>query len=123
MPAKRPEKVAGKRQRNGAKRSRLVPGSRAQRTAVEFCLFHYPTLYTGGIPRRLPAPNDLVWLVPIILEDPDAGISAEVGEVRIDARTGDVTASTPVREVVAAGRELYQGKRDACASAASTGKN
>jgi hypothetical protein len=84
--------------------------------AVEYCLFHYPTLYTAGVPRsRLPlhAQN---WVVPIVLASPSQGVMGEVGELCIDGRTGEVITATDRAKVVAAGEQLYRGRIDAPAS-------
>jgi hypothetical protein len=84
--------------------------------AIEYCLFHYPTLYTAGVPR--PHASQKVWIVPIVLEDPEAGISEAVGELRIDAGAHEIIASTPAAEVVTAGNRLYEEKRHARRAAA-----
>ena len=95
-----------------------IDENKARLVAIEYCLFHYPTLYTGGVPRRSLMPAMDSWIVPIVLEDPEAGISEKVGELHIDAQSGQVVASTPGAEVVAAGRRLY-GERKETASAKS----
>lgn len=84
---------------------------RAKRIAVEYCLFHYPTLYTGGIPRRSSDANAKHWVVPIVLGSPTYGVMGEVGELRIDVHTRKVIASTDCSKVVAAGEQLYKGKK------------
>jgi hypothetical protein len=89
-----------------------------RRLAIEYCLFHYPTLYTGGVPRRC----DSYWVVPVLLEDPEAGISAAVGELRIHAQTGQVRAGTSAADVVSAGGRWYQEARDARSIAAAPRK-
>ena len=106
----------GRSTRASQNRPRGVSADRAKLIAIEYCLFHYPTLYTGGVPRRSSSANG-VWVVPIKLESPEASISDEVGEVQIDARTGKVILSTPRSEVVAAGTRLYQERHDGRATA------
>jgi hypothetical protein len=88
-----------------------IDADRAKQIAIEYCLFHYPTLYSGGIPRRLPPADH--WQVPVMLEDPDAGISAQFGELHIDAQTGKVIAATPPPHVIAGGEKRYQELQDA----------
>jgi hypothetical protein len=78
----------------------------AKLRAAEYCLFRYPTLYTAGVPQR----EGSVWLVPIVLEDPELGILEQVGQLRIDAWTRQVFKSTSIDQVVAAGRRLYEGR-------------
>src|SRR5207247_4721243 len=105
----------GSAQANGKLSMSVIDADRARLIAIEFCLFHYPTLYTGGVPRP---ESPQVWRVPIVLQDPDARIAAQVGELRIDARSGKVLAFTPEAEVVSKGSDLYKGKHDNVASAA-----
>jgi hypothetical protein len=81
----------------------------AKHGAIEHCLFHYPTLYTAGVPRRNAQLAANVWVVPIMLEDPEAGISDPVGELSIDAETRAVVTCTPAAEILAAGKRLYEG--------------
>ena len=98
-----------------------IDADRAKLLAIEYCLFHYPTLYTGGVPRPSEPPHEQDWIVPIVLSSPTCGILGQVGELRIDGRTGEVSASTGRAQVVAAGEELYRGRKDA-ASALRSGK-
>ena len=95
--------------------SKPVDADRAKRIAIEYCLFHYPTLYTGGVPCRLPKTG--LWLVPIMLEDPDAGISAQAGELKIDSTNGEVISATTPVEVTAVGEKCYKEKRHARSAA------
>jgi hypothetical protein len=109
----RPKKrVVAKRKPTRA-RARAIDADRAKQLAIEYCLFHYPTLYTGGVPRRLSPPAEDCWQVPVKLEDSEAGISADVGEVRLDARTGKVIAATPPPAIVAGGEKRYQELQNA----------
>jgi hypothetical protein len=100
-----------------SERNRADPDAAKQR-AIEYCLFHYPTLYTAGVPKRSAQSAMNVWVIPIVLEDPEAGISERVGELRIDAETKEVVASTPAAEVIAAGKRLYEESRHARPAAA-----
>ena len=101
-------KTAKKRKRKG----HAPNADAAKLRAVEYCLFHYPTLYTGGVPQRGGSPVS-GWIVPIMLEDPEAGISEPVGELYINATTMQVTVATPAAQVVAAGKRLYEEKHHA----------
>ena len=93
--------------------SRPIGAVKAWRLANEFCLFHYPTLYTGGPPKRSSSAHSFTWIVPIVLASPVDGIMGEVGQLSIDAKTGKVIASTDRSEVVAAGARLFQRKNNA----------
>jgi hypothetical protein len=95
-----------------------IAADRARRVAIEYCLFHYPTLYTAGVPRPCRAPHQGDWLVAIVLSSPKHGVMGEVGELRIEGRTGQVVAATDRARVVAVGERLYEGKMDAPATSA-----
>jgi hypothetical protein len=98
------------------KHPRPLDADRVKLLAVEYCLFHYPTLYTGGVPRSCPPPYAQNWTVPIVLASPSQGVMGEVGELCIDGRTGEVITATDRARVVAAGEQLYEGRNDAPAS-------
>lgn len=99
------------------RQTQRINADRAMLVASEFVLFHYPTLFTGGIPRRLSLQGRDLWIVPIVLTHPEYGVVGDAGIVAIDARTGRVLGSTPRREVVAAGKRLRKAKRDALETA------
>jgi hypothetical protein len=96
---------------------RPINEEKAWLIAIEYCLFHYPTLYTGGKPQRSGRRGASLWIVPIILRNPDANICGIVGELRIDSDSGKVVASTPRAQVVAAGAKLYEERENVVASA------
>ena len=98
---------------NNRNNHRPIGAVKAQRLAMVYCLFHYPTLYTGGPPKRSPLSDNRAWVVPIILSSPSHGVMGQVGELKIDAYTGEVIAGTDRSEVVAAGSRLYQRMTDA----------
>ena len=85
---------------------RTIPAKAALIAVNKHLLFHCPTMFTGAQPRRLTLPDDDLWLVPIVLTHPEYGSLGEVGLVGVDARTGQVLASTPRNEVVTTGRRL-----------------
>lgn len=78
--------------------------------ANKFCLFHYPNMFTGGIPHRLVLPSGKVWVVPIVLTHPDHGIVGQAGSIIMDAITGEILAHTERSEVVAAGKKAREAK-------------
>src|SRR5437868_2238754 len=80
-----------------------IDANTAKLTATEYCLFHYPTLYTAGTPYPLSDQACSVWTVPIVLATPSHGVLGQVGELQVDARSGEVIASTDRSEVVATG--------------------
>jgi hypothetical protein len=91
---------------------KAISAETAMIAANKYILFHYPTLFTGALPRRLRLPSADVWVVPIVLTSPGYGVVGEVGLVAVDAHSGQVLASTPRAEVVAAGRRLREANRD-----------
>ncbi|SRR6266404_4208016 len=82
----------------------------AGHTATKHCILNYPTLYTAGVPELSSSSGDMVWVAPIVLRSPIHGTLGTVGEIRIDARSGKVIDSTPSKEVIAKGRQLYEEK-------------
>ena len=90
----------------------MVTAKSARIAANEYCLLHYATSYTGGVPRRLSLLNEILWIVPVVLISPGYGIVGEVGVVAVDASTRTIIGATPRREVIAAGAQLVQEKRD-----------
>jgi hypothetical protein len=84
----------------------------AKLTATEYCLFHYPTLYTAGAPCLGSERNHLQWSIPILLVSPVHGVLGEVGTLHIDARSGKVIGASDRAEVVARGEKLYRGISD-----------
>jgi hypothetical protein len=97
-----------------AKTRRAIAGQRAQLIAIEYCLFHYPTLYTGGVSKR--SADKKYWIVPIVLSSPTHGWMGEVGRLLIDAYTGKVLDSTDRAQVVARGESLYREHNHASAT-------
>lgn len=81
-----------------------VGGEAVGRAAVNHCLFHYPTLYTAGVPELGTSAGGQVWVIPVVLRDPVYGTLGTAGEIRIDPSSGRVIDSTPSSQVVARGR-------------------
>jgi hypothetical protein len=89
---------------------KAISADKAMLAANKYILFHYPTMFTGAIARRLKLPTYDVWVVPIVLTHPDHGVIGEAGLVAVDAHSGQVLGSTPRAEVVAAGKRLREAK-------------
>lgn len=87
-----------------------LTAKQAMIAANRYILFHYPTMYTGALPRRLTLPNLDVWAVPIDLTHADHGVVADVGLVAVDVAKGEVVGATPRSEVVAAGKKLRKAR-------------
>lgn len=120
---RRKDKAIGQTNAVRSRSPARLDASAARLRAAEYCLFHYPTLYTAGVPRAVSQDNVDCWLVPIVLSSPARGEMGVVGELRLDARTGEVLQGTDRSKVVAAGAGLYKGKkRNDRAPATSPGK-
>src|SRR5437870_1391062 len=85
---------------NEKSRARKISADTAKLIAAEYCLFHYPTLYTAGTPRLSAEQDTPVWVVPIVLASPTRGLMGEVGELHIDAVGKKIVASTERAAVV-----------------------
>ncbi len=95
------------------KRKRAMPsyraGDMARRAAAEYCLLHYPTLYTAGIPQPASGRPAGRWIVPIVVTHPIHGVVGTVGELTFDLRGQKVVEQTPRATVLAAGKALTKG--------------
>jgi hypothetical protein len=104
-----------------------MPGKRLNRKAItakqamlsanKFILFHYPTMFTGGLPHRLALPTGDVWIVPLVLTHPDCGIIGEVGSIAVDFFTAEIVGNTARNEAVATGKRLREAKGPALETA------
>jgi hypothetical protein len=88
-----------------------MTAKQAMIAANRYILFHYPTMYTGALPRRLTLRDTDTWIVPIVLTHPEHGILGDVGFLAVDAASGNVLGATPRAEVVAAGKKLREARR------------
>src|SRR5262245_13885736 len=84
----------------------LVDADQAKLVVAEYCLFHYPTLFTAGVPRSSTWNGTAAWTVPIVLTHPNQGVIGEAGEAIVDARTGHVLASTARVELIAQAKRV-----------------
>jgi hypothetical protein len=96
----------------GTKRSRrrAITADDALIVANKHILFHYPTMFTGRLARRMSLPNGEVWIVPLVLTHADHGLVGDVGYLVLDACSGEVIGQTPRGEVVAEGKRLREAK-------------
>jgi hypothetical protein len=87
----------------------------AQRTAAEYCLLNYPTLYTAGYPRPGSRPD--LWIVPIVVVRPHGEVVGTVGDLTIDIAIAKIVEATSKQAVLAAGRELARVDRNGAKAA------
>jgi hypothetical protein len=82
----------------------------AEATASLFLSDHLPDRITAGDPQlNLQAG---VWHVPVLLAYPVVGSLGEVGEIIVSGQTEEILSHTPVDEMLARARELYEQHRD-----------
>ena len=106
--------VESAKKKTGRLRANRV-ASLAQRTAAEYCLLNYPTLYTAGDPR--PGIGPSLWIVPIVVVRPRGQIVGIVGALTVDIASTKIVDATSKRAVLAAGRELARVNRNGAKAA------
>jgi hypothetical protein len=92
--------------RRAGRKSSGIDADTAKLTVAEYCLFHYPTLFTAGVPRSCTWNGAAALTVPIVLTHPDQGVIGEAGEAVVDARTGQVVSSTARAELIAQAKRM-----------------
>ena len=68
---------------------------RVARKAAIYCLFHYPSLWTAGLPRWNDAEQR--WTIPVILRYP-TGHEAELGQLAFDGKEFTPLTERPVMD-------------------------
>jgi hypothetical protein len=76
----------------------LIPPTEARAIANEFLLRHMRDCLSAGHPTLVLFPLASVWTVPIIFAYPDR-LLGEVGEVAVNAMTGEFMGWTPMQEI------------------------
>ncbi|MGH9941516.1 MAG: hypothetical protein ACRD9R_04040 [Pyrinomonadaceae bacterium] len=82
----------------------------AEAAASLFLSDSLPDRLTAGQPRLDTHAG--VWRVPVLLAYPLIGDIGEVGEVVVNGQTKEVLSHTPVPEMLARARALYEQHRD-----------
>lgn len=90
--------VAVVERRIESSRDQAIPADQARGVAQEFLLRNLKDTLTAGRPTLLIVAESLVWRVPIIFAHP-ARTFGEVGQVLVDATSGEVIGWTPSDEV------------------------
>jgi hypothetical protein len=83
--------------------------SEARATANAWLITHLPDRFAAGIPEYDPTRNG--WRIPVWLSYPDLEPLGPVGELFVDAVSGDVHAHTPIADVKALALQLYERNR------------
>ena len=71
---------------------------------------HLPDRITAGDPQLDVRAG--VWRVPVLLAYPVIGSIGEVGEIVVNGQTEEILSHTPVDEMLARARALYDQHRD-----------
>ncbi len=82
----------------------------AEATASLFLNNRLPDRITVGDPQ-LDAQAG-VWRLPVLLAYPTIGVVVEVGEIVVSGQTEEIPSHTPVDEMLARARALYNHHRD-----------
>lgn len=82
----------------------------AQAAANQFLSERLPDRFTADQAGRVGGAD--VWRVPVILAYPLVGSVGQVGEVLIHAETEQVVSHTPLDEMKARARPLYEAHRE-----------
>ena len=91
--------------------STKIPRDDAKTAANHFIIEHLPDRFCAGQPRSVVFPIRAVWSVPIVLAYPKLGTIGEVGTVIVDAEMGTVVGWTPLEEIRAAAKEIYEARK------------
>ena len=82
----------------------------AEAAASLFLSDHLPDRLTAGDPQLDSLAG--VWYVPVLLAYPVVGSVGEVGEIIVNGQTEEILSHTPVMEMLARARALYEQHRE-----------
>ena len=82
----------------------------AEAAASLFLSDHLPDRITAGNPQLDSQAG--VWHVPVLLAYPVIGSVGEVGQITVSGQTEEILSHTPVDEMLARARALYDQYRD-----------
>jgi hypothetical protein len=89
---------------------RTIPTvSAARATANAWLITHLPDRFAVGIPDYDATQNG--WRIPVWLSYPDLEPLGPVGELLVDAMSGNVHAHTPIADMKARALQLYEQHR------------
>ena len=93
----------------------------AQAVANLFLSDHLPDRFLASGPTLDDAAN--VWRVPVLLAYPFIGPVGQTGEILISCTSEEIISYTPLEEMRAVARKLYEENRDAIESAFLRARN
>lgn len=88
-----------------------ITALQAQAEANLFLSEHLPDRFMAGRPRLDTEAH--VWRVPVLLAYPVIGAIGQTGEISVSTAAEEVISFTPIEEMMAAARALYEQHRDA----------
>jgi len=92
--------------------TRVIPTVAEARAAANAWLIdHLPDCFATGIPDYDPVHQ--AWRIPVWLAYPNLEPLGPVGELRVDAVSGDVQAHTPLAQMKTQALQLYDQHRAA----------
>lgn len=89
-----------------------VNARQAMIAANQFIVEHLPDRFSAGLPKLVLFPLKPLWLVPVHLTYPGTGVVGEVGMLAVDRDRPVVVGWTPLEEMEALARQLYEENRD-----------
>lgn len=92
-------------------KTKKIDAKTALKIANKFVLENMRDRFSAGAPKIVLFPTRVIWIVPVVLTYPNVGIVGEVGEVAVDAEIGTIVGWTPIEEMEAIAKELYEGKK------------
>ncbi len=90
----------------------MLDARQAMIAANQFIVEHLPDRFSAGLPKLVLFPLRSLWLVPVHLTYPGAGIVGEVGMLAVDGDLPLVVGWTPPEEMEVIAHQLYEEKRD-----------
>lgn len=90
----------------------VLDAGQALIAANRFIVEHLPDRFSAGLPKLVLFPLRPLWLVPVHLTYPGVGVIGEVGMLAVDGDHPVIVGWTPLSEMEALARQLYEENRD-----------
>lgn len=88
-----------------------IDSKTALKIANGFVLEKMRDRFSAGSLKRVIFPTREVWIVSVVLTYPKKGIVGEVGAIAVDGEMGEIVGWTPIEEMEAVAKEIYEGRR------------
>jgi len=90
----------------------VLSGRQAMVAANQFIVEYLPDRFSAGLPKLVLLPLRPLWLVPVLLTYPSAGVIGEIGMLAVDGDHPVVVGWTPLEEMENLARQLYEEHRN-----------